>query len=143
MNIDRFKLQATLFSIIFAGAILVFSAFAESASAQTGGGFEGSQNTVQTHQQGFSGPYADPISVKEALSLRDDSLVVLRGNIVKGLGGEYYLFRDSTGEIQVEIDHDVWQGLQVGPEDTVTIYGEMDKDWSDPDRVDVDRIVKM
>ena len=68
-----------------------------------------------------------PIAVSEAMNLPRDSWVMLRGNITGSLpGGRYFTFRDSTGEITVEIEWDVWRGLTVNPNDTVEISGELE-----------------
>ena len=95
--------------------------------------------TVIVHGQGFTGPKADtdrpggpvtvlePIPVSQARILPKDSWVVLTGNVVNTLpGGKYYTFRDSSGEITVEIEPKVWRGLSVEPSDTVTINGEVE-----------------
>ena len=79
---------------------------------------------------GFRGPGPDLVTVKQALEMRDDTRVSLKGNIVKSLGDEAYTFKDATGTIEVEIDDDIWRGQMVKPEDVVVISGEMDKDWS-------------
>ncbi|UNM95591.1 NirD/YgiW/YdeI family stress tolerance protein [Ignatzschineria rhizosphaerae] len=103
------------------------------------------QFTGETQTGGFKGQSAtnnSTTTVKEALTLRDDTKVTLEGSIVKHLGGENYLFRDATGEISIEIDHDDWRGVQVGPEDTVIIYGEVDHHRHRATDIDVDRIIK-
>ena len=67
-----------------------------------------------------------PITVNEARNLPRDSWVILTGNIVNSLpGGRYYTFRDSSGEIIVEIGWRVWRGLSVGATDRVEICGEV------------------
>ena len=66
--------------------------------------------------------------VSKALKMKDDTHATLKGNIVKQVGHEKYLFKDSTGEIVVEIDDDDWGGVTVGPQDTVELIGEIDKD---------------
>ena len=89
--------------------------------------------------QGFNGPGADtnrpgrptaffePIPVSQARTLPKDSWVVLSGNIVNTLpGGKYYTFRDSSGDITVEIEPKVWRGLSVGVSDRVEIHGELE-----------------
>ncbi|MCM1513067.1 MAG: YgiW/YdeI family stress tolerance OB fold protein [Oxalobacter formigenes] len=91
---------------------------------------------------GFTGPGPALATVKQALSMRDDMPVTLKGYIVQSLGDEKYLFKDATGTIRVEIDHDVWQGLQVAPQDLVEIQGEVDRDWSKI-KVEVSRISKV
>ncbi len=102
------------------------------------------QFTGDTVTEGFKGPSTtnDITTVKEALAARDDTKVTLEGAIVKHLGGENYLFKDSTGEVSIEIDHDNWKGVQVGPEDTVIIYGEVDHHRHRATDIEVHRIIK-
>ncbi|MDR1395644.1 MAG: YgiW/YdeI family stress tolerance OB fold protein [Deltaproteobacteria bacterium] len=106
------------------------------APAQSGG-FQG--GPVGQNNGGFSGPGLEQSTVEQALTLRDDAYVILRGNIIRHLGKDKYLFRDSTGEINVDIDRDKWNGQNVTPENTVEIQGEIDKDWNSIE-VDVDRL---
>ena len=66
------------------------------------------------------------ITVSEIRNLPHDSWVTLSGNIINSLpGGRHYTFRDSSGEIIVEIDWRVWRGLYVGVSDRVEIGGEV------------------
>ncbi|MDR2481622.1 MAG: NirD/YgiW/YdeI family stress tolerance protein [Spirochaetaceae bacterium] len=85
--------------------------------------------------QGFSGPgsgvntgQAQTVTVIQAMNLPNKSLVILTGNIVQSLGREKYLFRDSTGDITVEIDRELWilLNLSVNVADRVEIGGKMD-----------------
>lgn len=92
---------------------------------------------------GFEGPSASQLAattVQEALDLNDEAKVVLQGNIVNSLGDEKYTFKDSTGEIVVEIDDEDWHGVKVTPEKTVEIIGEVDKDANEPTKIDVDTV---
>ena len=90
---------------------------------------------------GYSGPVAYQ-TVSQVLQMRDDAPVVMEGNIVRFLGGEKYEFVDKTGSVTIEIDDDyAWEGQSVGPDDTVIIYGEVDRDFKDF-KVDVDRVIK-
>ena len=88
------------------------------------GGFNGGQGS---EQGGFRGP-SNISSVAEALSFRDDTPVILRGNILRSLGNERYLFSDSTGTITIEIERRVWGTLSVDENDQVEISGEIDRD---------------
>lgn len=124
--------------VMLALAILVF-ALPLSLQAAPQGGFV--QNSAQG-AGGFSGPGINVSSVEQARSMRDDSPVILRGNIVQHLGKDKYLFRDGTGTIRVEIDHDKWGGLTISPQDQVELHGEVDKDWNSIE-IDVDRVVKL
>ena len=80
--------------------------------------------------------------VSKALKMKDDTHATLRGNIVKQVGHEKYLFKDATGEIIVEIDDEDWGGVTVGPQDTVELIGEIDKDISKIE-FDVDIVKKV
>lgn len=91
---------------------------------------------------GFTGPAPDPITVEQAKKLSDDANVTLRGHIVKNLGGEKYLFRDTSGEITLEIDAKCWRGQEVGPEDLVEIRGELEKEFLEIE-IDVDEVKKL
>ena len=64
-------------------------------------------------------------TVNEAKNLPQDSWVVLTGNITNAWSGNYYTFRDSSGEILVEIEWNVWRGLSVNVSDIVEIRGEV------------------
>ena len=114
---------------------LVCAAF---VSAQ---GFTGEKSK----QGGFSdGTTSAPsiTTVAQALKMKDDTNAVLRGNIVKKIKHEKYLFKDATGEIVVEIDDDDWGGVTVGPNDTVELIGEIDKDFNKIE-FDVDIVKKV
>lgn len=89
-----------------------------------------------------TGKLENVISVEQARHLKDDTKVVLEGQIVEHLGGEKYLFKDQSGEITIEIDHDDWRGVEIGPEDTVIIYGEVDHHRHKATDIDVDRVMK-
>jgi len=85
---------------------------------------------------GFTGPINGNIMTAARAKLAwDDTPVTLRGRIVRGLGGERYEFQDESGTVVLDIDHDKWYGLQIGPSDTVVVYGEIDREYH---RVEVD-----
>ncbi|WP_390242637.1 YgiW/YdeI family stress tolerance OB fold protein [Vibrio sp. R78045] len=91
---------------------------------------------------GFTGPSINMIdTVKAALSAKDDTYVELTGYITKSLGKEDYLFKDETGEIQIEIDNDVWLGQNITPNDRITIRGDVDSEWT-KSTIDVDMLRK-
>ena len=68
---------------------------------------------------------AQPVTINEAKILPHDSWVVLRGNIVSSLSGKNYLFRDTAGEISIEIGSKEWRGYSVSVNDRIEIYGEV------------------
>lgn len=81
-------------------------------------------------------------TVANAKSLRDDTQVTLRGKIVERISDDLYKFGDASGVINVDIDHKRWNGVTVGPQDTVEIQGEVDKDWNSVE-IDVKQIRKI
>ncbi|CAH6991919.1 Protein YgiW [Vibrio chagasii] len=85
---------------------------------------------TQNDKGGFTGPSAVKVkTVEMALEAKDDTPVILTGHIVSSLGDEEYQFKDSTGEVVVEIDHRDWNGIEATPETKLVIQGEVDKEW--------------
>ncbi|ATF47901.1 YgiW/YdeI family stress tolerance OB fold protein [Citrobacter freundii] len=105
------------------------------------GGFSGPTAT-QSQAGGFVGPNGSSTTVESAKSLRDDTWVTLRGNIVERISDDLYLFKDASGTVNVDIDHKRWNGLTVTPQDVVEIQGEVDKDWNSVE-IDVKQITKV
>lgn len=80
----------------------------------------------------FTGPRAtgQEMSVAAALRARTDTYVVLTGNIVSHLREDYYIFRDATGEIRLEIPAAAWGGRDISPDTRVRVLGEVDRNWA-------------
>ena len=128
----------TRFLVLF--LVLFFTAL--SVHAQQGfigqqgfGGFTGpgAFTPPQGVQQGFGGPQGftgqfTTVSVSQVYSYPNKAPAVLRGNIVSWLGGDRYLFRDSSGDIMIKIKQDRWWGQAVGPNDIVELGGELKRD---------------
>lgn len=115
----------------FAAVIAVMALCSAPVMAAEQGGFSGPSAT-QSQAGGFQGPNGSVTTVESAKSLRDDTWVTLRGNIVE----------DASGTINVDIDHKRWNGVTVTPKDTVEIQGEVDKDWNSVE-IDVKQIRKV
>ena len=107
-------------------------------------------------QQGFTGPsasesdsrqsrfvQAQSVTVSQANVLPHKSRVILTGKITQSVGRDYYTFRDSTGEITVEIKRKVWRGLSVNPSDSVEITGEVEKKFIGKIKIEVKNIRKI
>lgn len=120
--------------------VLMSTLVAGVAQARHHGGFMPGKDMPAVQGGGFQGPGIDIMSVKDVLNMKDDARVRLKGQIEKSLGSEQYLFKDSTGTIEVEIDDKKWMGQTVTPNDTVEIYGELDKELIGAPEVDVKRI---
>ena len=107
------------------------------------GGFSGpTTTTTQSQNGGFVVPNGSSTTVESAKSLRDDTWVTLRGNIVERISDDLYVFKDATGTVNVDIDHKRWNGVTVTPQDVVEIQGEVDKDWNSVE-IDVKQITKV
>jgi uncharacterized protein (TIGR00156 family) len=66
------------------------------------------------------------LTVADLLRNPVDALkVTLRGNIIRKIGGDKYVFSDGTGEIRVDIDHSEWPAEPVNEKTTVEIIGEV------------------
>lgn len=130
-----------------AAILTIFALSASSVFAAKQGGFVAPESSVSTQQSrtqqgGFNGPSGTRTTVAKAKELSDDAWVTLTGKIEQRIGGDHYLFRDSTGTVDVDIDHKRWNGQTITPEDTVEIEGEIDKDWNSVE-IDVKRIRKV
>lgn len=82
------------------------------------------------------------VSVAQVKKMRDDTPVIVQGNIIQRMGNEKYLFRDGTDSVVVEIDDEDWGGVDVRATDTVKLYGEVDASMFKTE-IDVDRIEKI
>ncbi|EPS0558330.1 YgiW/YdeI family stress tolerance OB fold protein [Enterobacter roggenkampii] len=107
---------------------LIFTGFSFTALAQNSGFV--AQDGQAASQGVFSDPATEMSTAAQAKTLRDDTWVVLEGNIVKQLGHEIYQFRDSSGTVNIEIDDKRWPGKNVSPTDKVRLEGKVEKDWN-------------
>jgi uncharacterized protein (TIGR00156 family) len=78
-------------------------------------------------------------TVEQAQTARRGQDVILEGFVVKHLRGNYYLFRDATGEMRAEIDRHLWRNRRVTSETPVRLIGEVDRDVREL-YIDVDRL---
>lgn len=79
----------------------------------------------------YNGPGVDNLvnNAKDASDAKNNSPVELTGYLVKSLGDEHYLFRDTTGDVEVEIDNALWRNIEVNSDSKVTLRGEVDDEW--------------
>lgn len=96
--------------------------------------------TTQQFNNGYTGQAQALITVEQAKQMPDDAWVTLQGNIIKQIGDEDYVFQDSTGQINVEIDQKYWRGITIKPTDLVQITGEVETHRFKPVDIDVKNI---
>jgi uncharacterized protein (TIGR00156 family) len=84
-------------------------------------GFQGTPG-----QYGFTGP-ARTVTIEQAKTFSHHSPVIITGNIVQAIGGDMFIFRDSSGEITLRIGPREWMyfGSTISPQDTIEISGEI------------------
>ncbi|MDR2952537.1 MAG: NirD/YgiW/YdeI family stress tolerance protein [Treponema sp.] len=95
-------------------------------AGQFGYGFTGPGQTGFTGQYGYTGP-VQTSTVAQARALGHHAPVIVTGNIVQAIGGDLYIFRDSSGDINLRIGPREWMyfGSTIGPSDTIEISGEI------------------
>lgn len=72
---------------------------------------------------------------------RDDANVTLEGFLIRQIDRETYVFRDDTGEIEVEIDEDDFPRQPVSETTRVRIEGEVDTHRLRDTDIDADRVM--
>ncbi len=117
--------------------LVLLTTIAASTAQARHGGF---MDNKEMARGGFKGPGIAMMTVKDVMDLKDDAAVRLKGKIERSLGNDKYLFQDSTGSIEVDISEKKWHGQTVTPNDTVEIFGELDKDMLSQPEVDVKKI---
>ena len=128
--------------------ILVLSTIAATGVFAQGGFQDPNAPKMEHHKKGdfkrggFVNTDQTVSKASEAGSWQDDQYIILQGNIVKQVGKDDFIFKDASGEIQVEIERKAWRGQDVSPSDEVKLYGEVDKSW-DKMEVDIDRVEKI
>lgn len=93
----------------------------------------------------FTPPFFDESkavkNIKEIQAAKDKSFVMLEGKITKQIGKKDFIFQDSTGEIEIEVNRHAWRGQTITPNDTVELRGFLDKEW-DKTEVEIKQIIK-
>ena len=86
--------------------------------------------------------YPRHLSVAEAKLMSDDAIVSLDGFITGHLREEYYLFRDDSGEIAIELEPNIWDEKRIGSDTEIRIHGEVEREsgfvYIEVYRLDVD-----
>lgn len=67
------------------------------------------------------------MTVKFAKTMHDGATLSLRGNLIHHNGGDHYIFRDSTDQIEIIIPKNIFDGREVKPDQMISINGTLDK----------------
>ena len=115
---------------------LAFAALLALSATSAFAGFNGNNA-----QGGFNGgAQGATMSVQQALKAADNSMITLVGNITQQIGDDDYLFTDGSAQIKLEIKPRVWNGLNVGPNDKIRVYGKLDNEAFEKAEVEVIRV---
>jgi uncharacterized protein (TIGR00156 family) len=81
---------------------------------------------------GFTGQ-VQTVTVEQAKTFAHRTPVTLTGTIVQAMGSDFYLFRDSSGEITLRIGPREWEvfGSTISPSEKIEISGEVHRDLRD------------
>lgn len=85
----------------------------------------------------FVGDPGSVNTVADVKKMKNNAWFTMEGTIVRQTREEKYLFRDQSGEIEVEIDNDDWRGLKVDANMRIRIAGEVEKEFMRGREVDV------
>ncbi|AWI50695.1 TIGR00156 family protein [Actinobacillus porcitonsillarum] len=118
--------------------LVLTSLFAFSAATMANGFNDGKNHSPS---QGFFDENIAVKTVNDALKASDKTPAMIEGNIVKQLDDDEFLFKDSTGEIKIEVSKKAWNGQDIKPEDTIQIRGKVDNEWNKTE-IDVKQIIK-
>ena len=99
-------------------------------------------NSNNTQAGGFQQATPAAISVKQAMSAADNSMITLVGNITQQIDDDEFVFTDGTAQIKVEIKRRAWNGLNVGPNDKIRISGKLDNEAFEKAELEVYRVEK-
>ena len=66
------------------------------------------------------------VTVEELGDLSKGTTVILKGNIIKKIRNKFYLFKDTTGKVNLNISPIILKGIVVAPNTKVIIYGIVD-----------------
>lgn len=110
----------------------------------TAAAFAGSGNMMNDNMNNnTNNNMMEVVTIEQAKAMPDDSPVIIRGYLLRQNGENSYVFQDTTGTINLEIDAEDWGGLTVSPTDFVEVWGEVDKNGMSMIEVDVSAIKKL
>jgi len=81
-------------------------------------------------------------TVAKAKTANEDTPVQLTGYITRQVDNDEFYFKDSTGEIKIDVEDHAWNGQNVTPKNKITIEGKVDKNDAGIADIDVQRIKK-
>ncbi|MBO7508788.1 MAG: NirD/YgiW/YdeI family stress tolerance protein [Alphaproteobacteria bacterium] len=112
------------------------SVFAVVGVITSGAAMAGSNNMANNN-------VTEVMTVEQVRGLADNSPVIIRGYLLRQNGENSYVFQDTTGTINLEIDDEDWGGMTVSPNDFIEVWGEVDRNGMTMVEVDVSAMKKL
>ena len=105
--------------------------------------FAGSGNMANNNMNNNNMNMNEVVTVEQVRAMPDNSPVIIRGYLLRQNGENSYVFQDTTGTINLEVDDSDWGGLTVSPNDYVEVWGEVDRNGMTMVEVDVSAMKKL
>jgi uncharacterized protein (TIGR00156 family) len=119
-------MRKNIFGLICVLNIFVFaSLFAQ--DTQSGASPRQQSSSSSSSSYNLSGAASGLVTVSQLPNLAHYSPVTMQGYIVSRVRGNYYTFRDSTGEVTVELEGSARRGFSLEPSRLVEISGKMER----------------
>lgn len=135
-----------IYTLAVASVLVSGAAFAGTGMNHNGMNHNGmNNNTATITTTTVVEPVVDSIvTVSQIPMMMDNQNVVMTGYIIENLGEQMYVFQDSTGTINVEIEPVILGEMVIMPDTKMKIKGQVDKgDQGEPDVIEVDYITTM
>ncbi len=101
------------------------------------------QNNNMSDMGSNAASQAKEVKISNLNDLNDEVLVSTVGRISPQTGSDDFSFTDGTGTVMLHMDQDLWNNLNLSPNDEVIVYGEVDKNFLGGTAIEVVRLVKM
>lgn len=105
--------------------------------------FAGSGNMANNSMNNTNNNMMQVMTVEQVRAASDNTPVIMQGYLLRQNGENSYVFQDSTGTINLEIENSDWNGMTVSPTDFIEVWGEVDKNGMSMIEVDVSAMKKL
>lgn len=132
-----------IYTLAFASVLVSGAAFAGAGMHNNNMNNDNNMATITTTT--MVEPVVDSVvTVSQIPMMMDNQNVVMTGYIIENLGEKMYVFQDSTGTINVEIEPVILGEMVIVPDTKMKIKGQIDKsDNNEPPVIEVDYITTM
>ena len=105
--------------------------------------FAGSGNMANNSMNNTKNNMMQVMTVEQVRAASDNTPVIMQCYLLRQNCENSYVFQDSTGTINLEIENSDWNGMTVSPTDFIEVWGEVDKNGMSMIEVDVSAMKKL